>query len=170
MSAFLKSSLLCLAVTGMLAACASPPPPRAGFAPPGTPDPGCVPTDQDAYVYHPDRLPVVWPCLHVSGTVDKVETEADGDLHIGLRLDPAFAPLMPPGYQAQPAHIIAEGVCYRLPLRADAENLCVTDPDPYAGPLPALGQHVWLEGRYVVDLNHEASPELHPLYGWGALP
>jgi len=42
----------------------------------------------------------------------------------------------------------------------------------FEGPLllPSVGMHVWMEGRYVLDLDHGGWAELHPLYRWGRLP
>jgi hypothetical protein len=36
--------------------------------------------------------------------------------------------------------------------------------------LPAQGQRVWMEGRYVQDGEHGDWAELHPLYRWGDEP
>jgi len=43
---------------------------------------------------------------------------------------------------------------------------CAVDADPLTQ-LPVIGQHVWLEGRYVLDSNHFYWAELHPPYRWG---
>jgi hypothetical protein len=32
-----------------------------------------------------------------------------------------------------------------------------------------IGAHVWMEGRYILDLNHASHAELHPLYRMGTL-
>src|SRR6266852_5964237 len=46
------------------------------------------------YVYNPARLQVLSPCLSVTGAVDAVRNEADGDLHVRFRLDQQFASLL----------------------------------------------------------------------------
>jgi hypothetical protein len=51
----------------------------------------------------------------------------------------------------------------------DVAAECAADPDPLTR-LPEIGQHLWLEGRYVIDTNHFNWAELHPLYRWGAMP
>ena len=48
-------------------------------------------------------------------------------------------------------------------------RLCASDPDPYLGPFPREGDHVWMEGRHVLDLQHSSQAELHPLYRWGII-
>ena len=42
------------------------------------------------YVYNPGRLQVLDSCISVTGTVDEVRKEADGDVHILFRLDQQF--------------------------------------------------------------------------------
>src|SRR5260370_1553842 len=76
---------------------ASPSVPGATATPVKTPHPTprptsttCRPTDQDRYVYNPSRLEVLAACLRVTGRVEAVRHEADGDLHILLALDPAY--------------------------------------------------------------------------------
>ena len=54
------------------------------------PPKACAPTDQDRYVYNPARLQVVTACLQVTGTVAAIRMEADGDLHLLIRLGYLF--------------------------------------------------------------------------------
>lgn len=62
-----------------------------------------------------------------------------------------------------------EPVCVRAVTQDDAIDTCLGDHDPLAGPMPAVGQHVWMEGRYVLDSEHGSWAELHPLYRWGPI-
>jgi len=134
-----------------------------------TPKPvACVATDQDQYVYHPDRLSVRAACLRVTGTVAAIRYEADGDLHILLAPDAPYAHLLTPANQGEElGDLVIEPVCVRPVTQADAIAICASDPDPMVGPFPVVGQRVWMEGRYVVDLQHGGWAELHPLYRWG---
>lgn len=128
----------------------------------------CTPTDQDRYVYNPSRLEVGEACTHVSGTVQAVRREADGDLHILVALDSPYAFLLRPANQGvELGDLVVEPVCVRTVTQVDAVGVCASDPDPLAPPYPAVGQHVWMEGRYVFDLDHGGWAELHPLYRWG---
>ena len=130
----------------------------------------CRPTDQDRYVYHPARLQVLRACLRVAGTVAFIREEADGDLHLGLALDAPYAHLVVAANQgAERGDLVIEPVCELRVTQADAIAACAADPDPLRG-LPSLGEHVWMEGRYVADLQHGGWRELHPLYRWGTLP
>jgi hypothetical protein len=127
----------------------------------------CEPTDQDRYVYNPDRLDVQDACIRVTGTVEAVRREADGDLHILLAVDPAFAQLLTPANQGEElGDLVVEPVCVKPVTQTDAIAICAADPDPLAGPFPLVGDRIWMEGRYVFDLEHGGWAELHPLYRW----
>ena len=129
---------------------------------------GCTPTDQDQYIYHPARLVVRSSCIRVTGIIATKKVEADGDVHIRLALDPGFESLLTPANANQHGDLVVEPVCVDPVSQADAVATCKSDPDPLKT-LPAVGAHVWLEGRYVTDSQHGGWAELHPLYRWGAL-
>lgn len=130
----------------------------------------CQPTDQDAYVYRPSRLQLIASCVRVTGTVVSSSAESDGDVHINVRPDPAFVGMLTAANEAEHGYLIVEPVCRFPPLQAEAIRVCASDGDPLAGDLPAVGDHVFMEGRYVLDLQHGAWAELHPLYRWGKAP
>jgi hypothetical protein len=152
---------------------AIPPPPTRTPKPTSqsTPKPvACQPTDQDKYVYNPDRLEVGAACIYVTGTIDAVRKEADGDLHLLLHLDPAYAHFLTPANQGEElGDLVVEPVCVKSVTQPDAEASCAADPDPLAPPFPGVGERVWMEGRYVFDLDHSGWAELHPLFRWGDL-
>ena len=128
----------------------------------------CTPGDQDPYIYAPERLQVLRPCLHISGMVDSVDQEDDGDVHLRLYLDSPYQSLLADGNKYEEGDLVIEPVCYSLPLQADAMRLCASNPDRIQA-VPRVGDHVWMEGRYVIDLQHWAWSELHPLYRWGKI-
>jgi len=132
-------------------------------------DSTCTPTDQAQYVYRPARLQFVMSCIRITGTVVASAMEADGDFHLQVRLDAPSQGLLNPGNQFEDGNLIVEPVCQFPPLQADAIRICASDPDPLAGALPGVGEHVWMEGRYILDLQHHGWAELHPLYRWGSL-
>ena len=156
---------LSLATLLLVGACA--PSPLAGASatlPPGAAT--CAPGDQDAYVYRPARLPVLAPCIRVVGTVEASSVEADGDVHLNVRLDEAYRGVLRPGNDFEDGDLIVEPVCQIAPPQADAIRVCASDPAPLDR-VPKVGDHVWLEGRYVIDVQHHDWAELHPLYRWG---
>ena len=69
------------------------PPPAAATALAVDPT-SCRSGDPLANVYHTTRLHVIKPCTTVTGTVAAVRHEDDGDYHINLNLDPAYAGLI----------------------------------------------------------------------------
>jgi hypothetical protein len=116
----------------------------------------------------------------VSGTVDCVKREPDGDLHVRLRLDPQYAGLLTPANGLQTCaqllgpHLVVEiipqhpeGVFFRT-NNADAGGFI----DP---PAPNAGDHITVTGPYVIDTNSlhrilyqgkaaENWAELHPAW------
>jgi len=176
--AVLAFGFVVIAVVGTMRAQGPEPPGATALATPARASPSagpdtptqptaCTPTDQDKYVYHPSRLVVRAACVHVTGTVEAVRRATDGDLHILLALDPAYANLLTPANQGEGrGDLVVEPVCVRSVVQADAIATCARDRDPLADPFPVVGEAVWMEGRYVLDLEHAGWAELHPLYRW----
>jgi hypothetical protein len=134
-----------------------------------TPATSCQPTDQDKYVYSPDRLKVEASCIRVTGTVAAIRSEADGDLHILLALDAPYRHLLTPANQGEElGDLVVEPICVLAVTQADAVASCAADPDPLRI-LPGLGWQIWMEGRYVFDEDHGGWAELHPLFRWASL-
>ena len=145
------------------------PAPAPSATPAGTGAPGaCFPTDQDQYVYNPNRLTVLQACVHMTGTVAAIRTEADGDEHILIKPDPAYASLVNAANSGlELGDLVNEPVCINPVTQADAVATCGGDKDPLSMAGLAVGQHVWFEGRYVNDGAHGGWAELHPVYRWG---
>ena len=159
--------VLRIVIVGLLLCAGCAPSSSATVLPSPTPKvESCAPGDQDAYTYRPARLKALLPCIRVVGIVVSSEVEQDGDIHINVRLDDAYRGVLVAGNDFEDGNLIVEPVCQLPPLQADAIRVCAADPAPL-GSVPAIGDHVWLEGRYVLDLQHHAWAELHPLYRWG---
>ena len=133
----------------------------------------CQANDQDQYVFSPERLIELSPCIRVAGTVKSVAPGVeDGDGFIDLAVDPPYT------YTTNWMNNVnthgflhMETICYVTPRpdeKAPSET-CARDPDPYRGELPEEGQQIWAEGRWVLDIAHGGHAELHPLYRWGVL-
>ena len=131
-----------------------------------------VPRDQESsqttcdqslweYVYNSSRLQVLDPCTSVTGTVDEVRYEADGDFHILFRLDQQFESLLnEKNISRQFGDLILEPICQGRVTQADAVGPC----QPYGGPYfePLIGQRYLVWGAYVHDADHGWN-ELHPV-------
>jgi hypothetical protein len=127
----------------------------------------CATTDQNAYVYHASRLKVLAPCIRAEGKVAAMRKEADGDYHILLALDPAYAGLVNAANSGlELGDLVVEPVCELVVTQTDAQAICATDKDPISLVGLKVGEHVWMEGRWVEDLEHGSWRELHPLYSW----
>lgn len=110
----------------------------------GCPDPAHV---LDG-VYHPDRLVVHEPCRKITGSVEDVRDEEDGDIHILVRLDSQYRDmLMPNNFSVQHGDLVVEF------MPRDYGHL----------PRPSVGDRLTLVGAYVDDTEHGWA-ELHPVW------
>jgi len=113
-------------------------------------------------VYLPSRLRVVKDCLTVSGIVDCVRHEPDGDVHIRLRLARRYRRFLRPANAAQ--------VCAGRKGKAGHGPHLVVEIIPQHGGLPfpdnsadragfvtprapRVGDHITVTGPYVLDTN-----------------
>jgi len=117
----------------------------------------CKPGSPLAGVYLSFRLHLKDSCVTVSGTVDCVQHEDDGDIHIRLRVDPAYRRLLTPanGYQQCPGHtgphLVVEIIPQHghLPFPTNSATL-----GGFITPIgPAAGDHITVTGPYVWDTN-----------------
>jgi hypothetical protein len=102
-----------------------------------------------AGVYHPYRLKVLDPCRKVTGMVDTIRSEEDGDIHLGIDLDPSYrVMLMQANLSEQSGDLVVE--------------LMPRDHGHLAQ--PQLGDRVIVIGAYVDDTDHGWA-EIHPVFG-----
>jgi hypothetical protein len=130
--------------------------PEVGDTPPGPVGAldaeGCRTGEVLAGVYRPARLQVLTPCLTVTGTVQEVRIEPDGDYHVQLALDPGQEALVNRRNQTiQHGYLVVEVI------PADQRNL--------APPLPH--ERVAITGAHVLDRDH-GWLEIHP--AWSITP
>jgi hypothetical protein len=91
------------------------------------------------HVYNPSRLQLVDNCRTVSGVIDSIRTEQDGDYHIRLKLDPQFSSFInSANVIGQSGDLVVEPICINP----------VTQPDA---------------GSYVLDKQHGDWAEIHPV-------
>lgn len=113
------------------------------------------------YVYRPARLQVLAPCISVTGAVDEVRKEADGDIHILFRVDQKFESLLNDGnISREHGDLVLEPICQRSPTQADAKEPCSGYDGPYFE--PQIGRRYTVWGAYVYDADHGWN-ELHPV-------
>ena len=100
-------------------------------------------------VYHPDRLRVRDSCRRVTGTVASVRAEEDGDVHLGIDLDPGYRGMLMAGNrQEQAGNLVVEL------MPRDHGHLTQ----------PSVGDRITVIGAYVDDTEHSWA-EIHPVFG-----
>jgi hypothetical protein len=126
-----------------------------------------APTCSDPYsagshIYNPDRLVVYKDCQTVSGIVDRVIVEADGDYHVRLGLDTAYQNLTNSVNDSdQYGDLVLEIVCANTVTQQSAVGACANYVNHVT--VPQEGQHITAIGRYVLDNDHGWT-EIHPVY------
>ncbi len=96
----------------------------------------CKPGPPLAGVYLPFRLHVKKDCVTVSGTVDCLRHEDDGDINIRPRVDPAYRRLLTPASAFQQCtghpgpHLVVEIIPQKphLPFLTDSATLRASSP------------------------------------------
>lgn len=166
----LCAKALTVLLTGLaLAGCAgAPAAPAVGGSASAS---GCRAGNPLANVYHPSRLQVLAACKTVTGTVEGVRAETDGDEHVAVRLDAAYANLINAANTAdQHGDLVVEivpadepGCKPGTPPRAAHGSydygVCTgADLTP-----PSVGRHISVTGPYVLDRDH-GWMEIHPVW------
>ncbi len=125
---------------------------------------GCQDPDSiSSHVYNPSRLIVQKPCVTVTGTVERVISEDDGDYHLRLRLDPEYANLTnDANVTYQYGDLVVEVICARPVTQQDAITACENYQNQIT--IPKEGQHIMASGPYVLDSGHHGWAEIHPVY------
>jgi len=114
------------------------------------------------HVYNPSRLQIVDKCITITGIINSIRTERDGDLHIRLKPDPSHAHLVNQANQEnQFGDLVLEPICIGKVTQATAISACQNfhqDID-----IPPVGSHVQITGSYVLDKEHGEWAEIHPV-------
>jgi len=123
--------------------------------------------DPHAHVYSPDRLELLAGCATVTGTVEVIRSQADGDLHVLLKLDPGQDKYInSKNVSAELGDLVLEPVCVHAPTQTDAVPACTGYQNPLT--IPAVGTHVSVTGAWVLDLDH-GWQELHPVFAFNGV-
>jgi hypothetical protein len=102
------------------------------------------PASISSHIYNSYRLQIVKSCMTISGTVDAVIEEADGDIHLRLLLDQTYSNLINSlNDQYQYGDLVVERICVNQPSQTDAITACqnYTNPDPGSEPWPTHHDH-----------------------------
>src|SRR5437763_14655868 len=108
------------------------------------------------------RLQVVASCKTVSGVIESIKVERDGDYHIRLKMDPQFANLVnSANVNGQLGDLVVEPICQNPVSQQDAISSCQDFHQDIS--VPQVGTHVKVTGSYVLDNEHGGWAEIHPV-------
>lgn len=114
------------------------------------------------HVYNPSRLQIVDKCITVTGIIDSIRSEQDGDLHIRLKLDPPYAHLVNQANQEnQFGDLVLEPICIGKVTQASAISACQNFHQDIH--IPPVSSHIQVTGSYVLDKEHGNWAEIHPI-------
>lgn len=119
------------------------------------------------HVYDPGRLYITLPCASITGVVDAIETEVDGDGHVLIKLDPQYQNLVD-AFNKIFTHgdLLGEVICHDKIDEKEALDYCgdyISDVK-----IPVVGSRVKMSGSYILDISH-AWMEIHPVSSIEAL-
>ena len=121
------------------------------------------------HVYNPSRLQVVEPCKTVTGIIESIRTETDGDYHIRLKPDPQFSNLVnSANANGQFGDLLLEPICVNPVNQLDAVSACQDFHQNIS--IPPIGTHVQVTGSYVLDNQHDGWAEIHPITSISEIP
>jgi hypothetical protein len=122
-----------------------------------------------SHVYNPSRLQVVEPCKTVTGIIESIRTERDGDYHIRLKPDPQFSDLInSANVNGQFGDLVLEPICVNPVTQPDAISACHDFHQNIN--IPPIGTHVQVTGPYVLDKQHGGWAEIHPVTSISEIP
>jgi hypothetical protein len=120
------------------------------------------PNNTSSHVYNPARLQTVKGCITVSGIVDSVIPEDDGDYHIWFHVDQQYASLPNDANNAyRQGEMLAEIICATTVNQQDAVLACENYSNQIQ--IPSTNQNITVTGPYVLDSYH-GWMEVHPVY------
>ena len=113
------------------------------------------------HIYLPRRLDFKG-CRTVTGTIEQIKIEPDGDSHALLKLDDNYKNMLTQqNYAKQQGYLVIEDTCHAAPSNVLVHLVCLN----YASALPAPKLHGRYEitGNYVIDDWHGSWAEIHGL-------
>jgi len=113
------------------------------------------------HVYNRSRLEVIEPCKVVTGTVEELDQNEDGDTHMLLKLDAGYENLLfKRNKTKKDGNLVIEVVC----ANAVSDKKVGTACNGYSNKvsIPSVGDHIRVTGSYVND-THNDWAEIHPV-------
>jgi hypothetical protein len=114
------------------------------------------------HVYQSSRLQILNRCITVSGVVESIRSETDGDSHIRVKLDSQFTYLInAANIKDQFGDLVVEPICQHSVIQPNAFFACIDFHQNIN--IPPIGTHVKVAGSYVLDTWHDKWAEIHPV-------
>lgn len=115
------------------------------------------------HVYRTSRFSIVKSCVAVTGTVQSVKPESDGDLLVRLKPDPQFKSMLNARNRtAQGGALVVKPVCTHPTTLADAKVPCQNFHQDFSD--LKSGNHVSVTGALVIDRENDRGwREIHPV-------
>lgn len=117
-----------------------------------------------SHVYSPERLKLVNPCISVTGVIERITPEPDGDLHILVKLDSQYSNLTKDNMANtifQEGNLVVEAICQHETILSGPKAACSNFHQDLT--VPPVGTHVEVVGSYVLDQGHFSWAEIHPV-------
>lgn len=113
------------------------------------------------HVYDPSRLKIIDPCKVVTGTIEELDRNEDGDTHMLLKLDAGSEDLLLKKNKTKKnGDLVVEVVCANAVTDKKAVEACKGYSNNIK--IPTVGDHVRVTGSYVND-SHNDWAEIHPV-------
>ncbi|MDB4871917.1 MAG: hypothetical protein JWL97_2921 [Gemmatimonadales bacterium] len=113
------------------------------------------------HVYSPKRLRQLAPCSSVTGVISESNSDADGDQHFLLTLDPGQGTVVNKrNSKKKRGDLVLEIVCANPTSMKKPTAACAGYTNRI--PIPSVGAHVRATGTYVLD-THNGWTEIHPV-------
>ena len=113
------------------------------------------------HVYNRSRLEIIEPCKVVTGTVEELDQNEDGDTHMLLKLDAGFDDLLlKKNKKKKDGDLVVEIVCANAVTDKKVGAACSGYSNKVS--IPSVGDHIRVTGSYVDD-THNGWAEIHPV-------
>jgi hypothetical protein len=111
---------------------------------------------------------VVDYCRSVSGIIESIRTERDGDFHIRVKLDEFSDLINSANINGRFGDLVVEPICVNKITQASAISACQDFHQNIE--VPPIGTHVAITGSYVLDKEHGNWAEIHPVTSITTMP
>jgi hypothetical protein len=113
------------------------------------------------HVYDPSRLEVIEQCRTVSGLIEELDQNEDGDGHMLLKLDPGQEDLLrKKNLKKKGGDLVLEVVCASAPTDKKTADACRGFSSTVR--IPSVGDYVRVTGTLVLD-SENGWLEIHPV-------